>query len=84
MGYCTAGTLRTRMPALLAGWLTARGSRVARRYDSSMGTKPKDAALLAAQRDFDCCTEDTSWALKPGEHVCPTCHLVQPCDCGAY
>lgn len=43
-----------------------------------------DALLKAAQRDF---MDDTPpvWELKPGERVCPACHLVHPCDCvGAF
>lgn len=46
-----------------------------------MGTKPKDAALDAAQRDFMEADAEPAWALKPTEKVCPDCHLVHAGQC---
>jgi len=47
-----------------------------------MGTKPKDAALEAAQREFTAADSSAdAWALKPNETVCTCCYLVKPCEC---
>lgn len=47
-----------------------------------MGTKPKDAALEAAQREFTAADASAdAWALKPTETVCTGCFLVKPCEC---
>jgi hypothetical protein len=45
-----------------------------------MGTKPKDAALTAAQREF---MDDTTpeWELKPNEQACTDCWLVHAGEC---
>jgi len=45
-----------------------------------MGTKPKDAALLAAQREFESAAP-AAWELKPNEKVCTDCHLVHRGEC---
>lgn len=42
-----------------------------------------DHTVNAAQRDFLQDGPPATWELKPREHVCGSCWLVQPCDCDA-
>lgn len=46
-----------------------------------MSRNPTDAALEAAQREFNSYDAEPAWALKPKEQVCMCCFLVKPCEC---
>lgn len=50
--------------------------------DATPAPYTPDHTVNAAQRDF-LQDADPVWELKPREHVCGSCWLVQPCDCDA-